>query len=132
MVVYSITGILTIPITICPHNTPTLIASFLHFDLSFMLWVLPGALGVYTAESLELTQAEKGLVVAVPILSGALLRLPMGLLSDQIGAKRVGVGMLAFLFLPLTLGWQAGNSLHRYPSDLDPVDRSNAQDPGES
>ena len=95
-------------------HTPTLIASFLHFDLSFMLWVLPGALGVYIAESLDLTQAEKGLVVAVPILSGALLRLPMGLLSDRIGAKRVGVGMLAFLFLPLALGWQAGNSLHAW------------------
>jgi len=93
-------------------HTPTLIAAFLHFDLSFMLWVLPGALGVYIAESLELTQAETALVVAVPILSGALLRLPMGLLSDQIGAKRVGAGMLAFLFLPLALGWQAVNSLH--------------------
>ncbi|MPZ49601.1 MAG: MFS transporter [Dehalococcoidia bacterium] len=79
-----------------------------------MLWVLPGALGVYIAKSLQLTQAEKGLVVAVPILSGALLRLPMGLLSDQIGAKRVGMGMLAFLFLPLALGWQAGNSLQAW------------------
>jgi NNP family nitrate/nitrite transporter-like MFS transporter len=47
----------------------------------------------------------------VPILSGSLLRIPLGLLSDRIGAKRVGTAMLAFLFLPLTLGWIAGDSM---------------------
>ena len=92
-------------------HLPTLIASFLHFDLSFMLWVLLGALGIYIAESLGLSPSEKGMMVAVPILSGSLLRIPLGLLSDRIGAKRVGVGLLAFLFLPLTLGWQIGESL---------------------
>lgn len=41
------------PQTITPQNPlPTLIASFLHFDLSFMLWVLLGALGIYIAESM--------------------------------------------------------------------------------
>lgn len=92
-------------------HTPTLIASFLHFDLSFMLWVLLGALGIYITESLALSPAQKGLMVAIPILSGSLLRVPLGLLSDRIGSKRVGIGMLLFLFLPLTLGWQAGNDL---------------------
>ncbi len=92
-------------------HLPTLIASFLHFDLSFMLWVLLGALGIYIAEGLGLTPSEKGMMVAIPILSGSLLRIPLGLLSDRIGAKRVGVGLLAFLFLPLTLGWQIGESL---------------------
>ncbi|HZO27080.1 MAG TPA: MFS transporter, partial [Chloroflexota bacterium] len=92
-------------------HLPTLIASFLHFDLSFMLWVLLGALGIYIAESVGLGPAEKGLMVAVPILSGSLLRIPLGLLSDRIGGKRVGIGLLAFLFVPLTLGWQSGTSL---------------------
>jgi NNP family nitrate/nitrite transporter-like MFS transporter len=90
---------------------PTLAACFLHFDLSFMLWVLPGALGIYISESAHLSAAEKGLMVAVPILSGSLLRVPLGLLGDRIGGRRVGIGMLAFLFLPLTLGWQSGESL---------------------
>lgn len=92
-------------------HLPTLIASFLHFDLSFMLWVLIGALGIYITESLKLNPAQKGLMVAIPILSGSLLRIPLGLLSDRIGGKRVGVAMLIFLFLPLTLGWMAGDSL---------------------
>ena len=92
-------------------HLPTLIASFLHFDLSFMLWVLLGALGIYIAESVGLSPAEKGLMVAVPILSGSLLRIPLGLLSDRMGGKRIGIGLLAFLFVPLALGWQAGTSL---------------------
>src|SRR6266851_5337947 len=92
-------------------HLPTLIASFLHFDVSFMLWVLLGALGIYIAESLGLTPAQKGLMVAIPILSGSLMRLPLGVLSDRIGSKPVGVAMLAFLFVPLTIGWQAGSSL---------------------
>lgn len=92
-------------------HLPTLIASFLHFDLSFMLWVLLGALGIYITDSLGLSPAEKGLLVAIPILSGSLLRVPLGLLSDRMGGKRVGITMLLFLFVPLTVGWLAGNSL---------------------
>lgn len=94
-----------------PGHLPTLVASFLHFDLSFMLWVLLGALGIYIAEGMGLSPAEKGLLVAMPILSGSLLRIPLGLLSDRVGAKRIGVAMLLFLFIPLILGWQMGNSL---------------------
>lgn len=92
-------------------HRPTLIAAFLHFDVSFMLWVLLGALGVYIAESLGLGPAQKGLMVAVPILSGALLRMPLGLLSDHLGGKRIGTALLMFLFIPLTLGWQMGDGL---------------------
>lgn len=99
------------PQTVRRGHLPTLIACFLHFDMSFMLWVLLGALGIYIAESVGLGPAEKGLMVAVPILSGSLLRVPLGLLSDRVGGKRVGVAMLACLFLPLALGWQAGGSL---------------------
>lgn len=90
---------------------PTLIASFLHFDLSFMLWVMLGALGIHIAESVGLSPAEKGLLVAVPILSGSLLRVPLGFVSDRIGSKRVGVAMLVFLYVPLVLGWRAGHGL---------------------
>ena len=92
-------------------HRPTLIAAFLHFDLSFMLWVLLGALGIFIAEAAGLTPAEKGLVVAIPLLSGSLLRIPIGLMSDRFGGARVGAGMLAFLFVPLIVGWRAGDSL---------------------
>jgi NNP family nitrate/nitrite transporter-like MFS transporter len=92
-------------------HLPTLIACFLHFDLSFMLWVLLGALGIFIAESTHLTPAQKGLVVAIPLLSGSLTRVVVGLLSDRIGSKRVGIGLLALLYVPLTAGWLLPGSL---------------------
>jgi len=102
---------LNVPDTTAKGHLPTLIASFLHLDLSFMLWVLLGSLGIYIADSAGLTPSETGLLVAVPILSGSLLRIPLGFLSDRIGGKRTGVALLVFLFVPLSLGWQSGNSL---------------------
>jgi MFS transporter, NNP family, nitrate/nitrite transporter len=92
-------------------HKPTVFAAFLHFDLSFMIWVLLGALGVSISESLGLGAAQKGLMVAIPILSGSLMRIPLGLLSDRFGGRRVGIGMLVALFVPLVVGWQAGTSL---------------------
>jgi len=92
-------------------HLPTLFASFLHFDVSFMLWVLMGALGVYIAEALALSPAERGLAVSLPVLSGSLLRIPLGALSDRFGAKRTGTGLLLLLFLPLSLAWLAGENL---------------------
>ena len=44
-------------------------------------------------------------MVAIPTLSGSLLRFPVGLLSDRFSTKWVGVGMFLFLFIPLLLGW---------------------------
>lgn len=95
-------------------HAPTVVAAFLHFDLSFMLWVLLGALGIYISKDLHLTVSQKGLLVALPVLSGSLLRVPLGLLADRFGSKRVGVAMLVFLFLPLLVGWRAGNSLSAF------------------
>jgi NNP family nitrate/nitrite transporter-like MFS transporter len=92
-------------------HKPTVFAAFLHFDLSFMIWVLLGALGVSISESLGLSAAQKGLMVAVPILSGSVMRIPLGLLSDRFGGQRVGIAMLLALYLPLLAGWRAGTSL---------------------
>ena len=65
-------------------HTPTLLSAFLYFDLSFMVWVLLGPLAVQIATSLHLSPAQKGLMVATPVLAGALLRIVMGVLVDQI------------------------------------------------
>ena len=98
------------PVAAYGHK-PTVLAAFLHFDLSFMIWVLLGALGVSISETLGLSAAEKGLMVAIPILSGSLMRIPLGLLSDRFGGRRVGLGMLLALFIPLFVGWRSGTSL---------------------
>ena len=83
----------------------TVLASFLHFDLCFTIWVLLGALGIYISSELKLSPAQQGLMVAIPTLSGSVMRIVIGLLSDRIGGKIVGVAMLLFLCIPLLLGW---------------------------
>jgi len=71
-------------------HRPTLIAAFLYFDLAFMVWVLLGPLAPLIATDLGLSPAQKGLMVAVPTLAGAVLRVVNGLLVDRIGPKLSG------------------------------------------
>ena len=56
-------------------HRPTLFAAFLYFDLAFMVWVLLGPLAPMIATDLGLNDAQKGLMVAIPTLAGAVLRL---------------------------------------------------------
>jgi MFS transporter, NNP family, nitrate/nitrite transporter len=86
-------------------HTPTLLSAFLYFDMSFMVWVLLGALGVQIAASLGLTPAEKGFMVAVPILAGAALRLVNGVLVDRIGPKKTGTIGQIIVISGLLLAW---------------------------
>src|SRR5208282_3288592 len=60
-----------------------------------------------------LTDSQKGLLVAVPLLGGALLRLALGLLTDQIGARRTGLLGLTLTSLPLLLGWLWADSFDK-------------------
>ena len=92
-------------------HLPTLIACFLHFDLSFMLWVLLGALGVFVAEDLGLSPAQKGLLVALPLLTGSLLRVPVGFASDRFGGKRVALCLLALVGLALVVAWRGASGV---------------------
>ena len=86
-------------------HAPTLACAFLYFDISFMVWVILGALANSIVPQFGLQPAQKGLMVSVPLLSGAVLRLPMGLLTDRIGARRTGLLGLGLTLLPLLLGW---------------------------
>jgi len=89
---------------------PTLLTAFLYFDFSFMVWTLLGALGVQIGEALQLNDGQRGLMVAVPILSGAILRLVLGLLVDRIGAKNTGIISQIIVMAGLAGGWLIGLS----------------------
>jgi NNP family nitrate/nitrite transporter-like MFS transporter len=82
---------------------PTLLGAFLYFDFSFMVWVMLGALGVVIAQDLGLSPAQKGLMVALPLLSGAGFRLVLGSLVDQWGPRKSAILGLVLTALPLML-----------------------------
>jgi NNP family nitrate/nitrite transporter-like MFS transporter len=93
-------------------HTPTLLAAFLYFDLAFMVWVLLGPLGVQIATTLGLSPAQKGFMVATPLLAGALLRLVMGVLVDQLKPKMAGVIGQLIILAALFCAWYFG--IHSY------------------
>jgi NNP family nitrate/nitrite transporter-like MFS transporter len=89
---------------------PTLLTAFLYFDFSFMAWTLLGPLGVQIGEALHLSTEQKGFMVAVPILSGAILRIVLGLAVDRFGAKNTGVMAQLVVIGALVWAWLVGLS----------------------
>ena len=86
-------------------HAPTLLAAFFYFDLSFMVWVLLGPLAIQISADLQLTAAQKGLMVATPLLAGALLRIVMGVLVDHLKPKKAGLIGQVFVLASLTWAW---------------------------
>lgn len=76
---------------------PTVLAAFLYFDFSFMVWTMLGPLANEISESLKITQNfimsadQKATLLAIPVLAGAILRLLLGFLVDKIGAKKTAL-----------------------------------------
>jgi len=97
-------------------HKPTLFSAFLYFDLSFMVWVLLGPLAVQMATDLQLSASQKGLMVATPVLAGALLRIVMGVLVDQIKPKMAGLVGQVVVILSLLLAWLHG--IHTFQQAL--------------
>ncbi len=89
-------------------HAPTLFSAFLYFDLSFMVWVILGPLGVAIAKSLHLDPAQKGLMVATPLLAGAALRIVFGVLVDHVGPKVAGIIGQLIVLAGLGLAWFLG------------------------
>jgi NNP family nitrate/nitrite transporter-like MFS transporter len=91
-------------------HRPTLIASFLYFDVAFMVWVMLGPLAPIISKELGLDPAQKGLMVAVPTLAGAILRLVNGVLVDKIGPKLTGAINQTIVIAGLATAWHFGVS----------------------
>lgn len=97
-------------------HAPTLFAAFFYFDLAFMVWVMLGPLGVQIAQDLQLSAAQKGLMVATPVLSGALLRIVMGVLVDHLKPKKAGIIGQVIVLAALGAAWHFG--IHNFQQVL--------------
>jgi NNP family nitrate/nitrite transporter-like MFS transporter len=91
-------------------HAPTLFASFLYFDFCFAIWVLNGAMAPFISETFQLTAAQKGFMVSVPILAGALMRFPLGVLAQYIGRKNAAMVEMSLIVLALAFGYFFVNS----------------------
>ena len=63
--------------------------STLAFAVNFAVWVMFSVIGIKIKTELNLNETEFGLLVATPILTGSLVRLPLGILADRYGGRIV-------------------------------------------
>src|SRR3954471_13832308 len=86
-------------------HPPTLLAAFLYFDISFMVWVILGPLGPFIGEAYHLSATQKGFLTAVPLLGGSFFRPILGWSTERIGGRATGLIGLGLTIVPLLLGW---------------------------
>src|SRR5512138_955541 len=75
----------------------------LGFTVMFAVWVIFAIVGLQIRRELSLTETEFGVLVALPVLTGSLLRLPVGMATDWWGGRPLFTALLAFTALPLLL-----------------------------
>jgi len=93
-------------------HPPTLFSAFLYFDFSFAVWVLNGAMGPFISEQFHLTPGQIGLMVSIPTLAGALMRFPLGVISQYIGRKNAAIVEMSAIVLALIYGFLFVNTFH--------------------
>ncbi len=71
-----------------------LTANTFAFTICFMVWTMFGEIGVPIAEELGLSDTQFGILAAVPILTGSLVRLPLGAMTDRIGGRPVFMALM--------------------------------------
>jgi NNP family nitrate/nitrite transporter-like MFS transporter len=86
-------------------HVPTLVAAFLYFDFTFAVWVLNGAMGPFLSEAFKLSPAQIGFMVSVPTLAGALMRFPLGVLSQYIGRKNAAIFEMSMIMVAMLFGY---------------------------
>jgi NNP family nitrate/nitrite transporter-like MFS transporter len=79
----------------------TLYASTFAFLVCFVVWMMFGVLGIQLREDLGLNSTEFGLLTATPVLTGAVMRLPLGAWTDRFGGRIVMTVLLAVCSVPV-------------------------------
>lgn len=93
------------------RNSPTLALalSTLAFALAFGAWSLIAPLSAGIQRELGLSEVQTSVLIAVPVILGSLLRLPLGILTDRYGGRRVFT-LLLLLTIPGLLLLSQANS----------------------
>lgn len=84
---------------------PTLFCAFLYFDFCFAIWVVNGAVAPFISEQFHLTPVQKGFMLSVPVLAGAFMRFPTGLLAQYITRKWAAMLEMSMITVGLAYGY---------------------------
>ncbi|MGE3927274.1 MAG: nitrate/nitrite transporter [Lautropia sp.] len=76
-----------------------LAASTLAFTVCFMVWMMFGVIGIPLKDALKLNATEFGILTAMPVLTGSLIRVPLGIWTDKYGG-RIVMALLMLITVP--------------------------------
>ncbi len=82
-------------------NARALVLATLAFTVSFYAWSMLGPLGPDLQDALGLSELQLAVVIAVPVLMGSLMRIPLGMLTDVFGGRAVFTALMVFTLVPL-------------------------------
>jgi NNP family nitrate/nitrite transporter-like MFS transporter len=91
---------------------PSLAGAWLHLTVSFMVWLLIGAMSLSLARDLELSDQQVAWLVALPLLGGAGLRVLAGWSADWVGARSTALAILLAEVAALLWGWLGVSGYH--------------------
>ena len=80
-----------------------LTSSTISFTVCFMIWMMFAVLGIPIKEQLGLNETEFGLLAATPVLSGSLIRVPLGIWTDRFGGRIVLFVLMLACVIPIYL-----------------------------
>ena len=80
-----------------------LIISTIAFTVCFMVWMMFGVIGIPIKKTLNLSATQFGLLTAMPILTGSLVRVPLGIWTDRYGGRIVMFSLMLACVIPIWL-----------------------------
>jgi len=80
-----------------------LIVSTLAFTVCFMIWMMFGVIGIPIQKTLNLNGTEFGILTATPVLTGSLIRVPLGMWTDKYGGRIVLFWLMMICVVPIWL-----------------------------
>ena len=80
-----------------------LAVSTLAFTVCFMVWMMFAVIGIPLRKTLGLSATEFGLLASMPVLSGSLIRVPLGIWTDRFGGRIVFFVLMLLTVIPIWL-----------------------------
>jgi MFS transporter, NNP family, nitrate/nitrite transporter len=78
-------------------------ASTIAFTVCFMVWMMFAVIGIPIKNSLVLNETQFGILIAMPVLTGSLIRLPLGMWTDRFGGRMVFFILMLSTIFPIWL-----------------------------
>jgi NNP family nitrate/nitrite transporter-like MFS transporter len=82
------------------------------FTVCFAVWMMFAVIGIPIKEMLDLNETQFGLLAATPVLTGSLIRLPLGMWTDKFGGRIVFFLLMLSTVVPIWMISEATKYWH--------------------